>query len=582
MATGTIMDILLSPSQPNGPEALFVAEKIDNDTVNNADNTTNYTDLTNVPLLPSEVTNACNFENSFNDFYLSESYANYNDDETIDSQPKCNQEYYTILDEILCNLPKVLYINKLVQLCHDNDDDVRLYRSIIHKRAQEIPNCPSGTLIHRRTTENERSCTKYARDCYLLQQFINNRDPKYLTDVFTKPKLQQKSKNSVIYENNQSAALQAEMANVLSKTNLLSHSVDELNKSRTSDHEVINKLTNDLKEIKVYYANLVESTNRTLNYHMQLIQNLLMEVLTLKKNQTFIDNTVSQRALPNATIATLKCTSTLPSNTETSPQEPCKSLSNPVSLSNDTSISNKQDNLGSLSNKDTICTATDTLKCASTLFPNTTKPNQEHDKPQTKPEIIAKDKPISQTQEQSRPMTYAEALNSEKSITQVSRNIPVRVTNAAQSKPATRTFTQNRRPPNHHTRSNTEYERPLTKQTLRDDHTYTNEEPVFKSVPTGRTRRYYIGGISKLSNRAGTSKFFTDRGIEPATIRLIETKRGTLAAKIAFYEQDWETIENKAFWPRKMYCRRWYGEREWESLFYCPANDDVNEYPEID
>ena len=67
---------------------------------------------------------------------------------------------------------------------------------------------------------------------------------------------------------------------------------------------------------------------------------------------------------------------------------------------------------------------------------------------------------------------------------------------------------------------------------------------MFQSVPSGRTRRYYIGRIPKLSTRAGTFQFFTGRGIEHASVQLIDTTLGTFAAKVALYEQNWETVEN--------------------------------------
>jgi len=66
--------------------------------------------------------------------------------------------------------------------------------------------------------------------------------------------------------------------------------------------------------------------------------------------------------------------------------------------------------------------------------------------------------------------------------------------------------------------------------------------------------------------------FLKSKHITPATVKLIDTNRGNLAAKITLYEQDWDTVEQRHFWPRKMYCRRWYSEQEWESLLYTTAD----------
>ena len=103
-----------------------------------------------------------------------------------------------------------------------------------------------------------------------------------------------------------------------------------------------------------------------------------------------------------------------------------------------------------------------------------------------------------------------------------------------------------------------------------------NENPVFESVNSRRTRRYYVGGIAEYSNRSGMIQFLRSNGITPATVKIIDTHRGSLAAKITLYEMDWDTVERKQFWPRKMYCRRWYSEAEWESLFYTTADKESN------
>ena len=85
-----------------------------------------------------------------------------------------------------------------------------------------------------------------------------------MSEVFAKPKLQLKPKsqsNNEIHVT-QNATLQADMANPLSKTNLLSQNVDDINKSITTDNEVIRKLTSDLDNMNNYCEKLVESTNR--------------------------------------------------------------------------------------------------------------------------------------------------------------------------------------------------------------------------------------------------------------------------------------------------------------------------------
>ena len=90
-----------------------------------------------------------------------------------------------------------------------------------------------------------------------------------------------------------------------------------------------------------------------------------------------------------------------------------------------------------------------------------------------------------------------------------------------------------------------------------------SDEPIFESVVRRRTIRYYIGNIGPKSNRAGLVQFLKDYGVEPVGVRIIQTSRGCLAAKITVYASDRYTIEAPDIWPKKVYCRRWYGKQNW-------------------
>ena len=68
-----------------------------------------------------------------------------------------------------------------------------------------------------------------------------------------------------------------------------------------------------------------------------------------------------------------------------------------------------------------------------------------------------------------------------------------------------------------------------------------------------RTVRYYIDGKGTESDRAGLGQFLTDHGITPVGVRMIDTNRGRLAAKITAYKTDKHIVESD-IWHRKMYC----------------------------
>lgn len=77
-------------------------------------------------------------------------------------------------------------------------------------------------------------------------------------------------------------------------------------------------------------------------------------------------------------------------------------------------------------------------------------------------------------------------------------------------------------------------------------------------------------------------QFLKSKGVIPATLKLIDTHRGSLAAKVTIFENDWDTVERKSFWPHRIYCRRWYSEADWESLFYTTADRENNSASAVD
>lgn len=95
---------------------------------------------------------------------------------------------------------------------------------------------------------------------------------------------------------------------------------------------------------------------------------------------------------------------------------------------------------------------------------------------------------------------------------------------------------------------------------------FESEKPIFESVVRRKTIRYYIGGISSDSNRAGLVQFMDEHGVKPVGVRMIDTNRGSLAAKITVYATDRHIIESD-IWPRKMYCRQWYAKQRWNNKF---------------
>ena len=61
-----------------------------------------------------------------------------------------NQDYIRRLYKELVNLPRDIYIEKLLEVAHDSEDIVTWYRSVLFSRARSFPGCPSGYLLVRK------------------------------------------------------------------------------------------------------------------------------------------------------------------------------------------------------------------------------------------------------------------------------------------------------------------------------------------------------------------------------------------------------------------------------------------------
>ena len=72
------------------------------------------------------------------------------------------------LDASLQNLPKDMYVGKLLEMCLNNENMICWYRNVLCSRARLQTDCPKGNLINRKTTKSGSSAQKYARDCHTL------------------------------------------------------------------------------------------------------------------------------------------------------------------------------------------------------------------------------------------------------------------------------------------------------------------------------------------------------------------------------------------------------------------------------
>ena len=73
------------------------------------------------------------------------------------------------LDASLQNIPKELYIRKLLEMCFNNENRICWNRNLLCSRARLQTDCPKGSLIKRKITKSGLSAQKiYKRLLYLV------------------------------------------------------------------------------------------------------------------------------------------------------------------------------------------------------------------------------------------------------------------------------------------------------------------------------------------------------------------------------------------------------------------------------
>ena len=195
-----------------------------------------------------------------------------------ESQPICNQEFFCKLDEILVNLPRDLYVEQLVEQTNNCEETIAMYRSILAKKARMSEKCPNGPLYTRRTTKLETSSKRYANDCYALQSFIDNDDPKVLSEIIVKKRTIIKSEPA---EQNTPviglSSLKIEIAELKSEILELKSTVYAFKSEQTKDkakitalEKCVSELTEKIHTTNKQHPNQVELTKTVLNSNAKL------------------------------------------------------------------------------------------------------------------------------------------------------------------------------------------------------------------------------------------------------------------------------------------------------------------------
>jgi len=73
-------------------------------------------------------------------------------------------------------------------------------------------------------------------------------------------------------------------------------------------------------------------------------------------------------------------------------------------------------------------------------------------------------------------------------------------------------------------------------------------QPGYAHEDAPLLRRRYITEIQQKWNASQSHR----ESINPQSLRLIHTGRGSLAATVTVCQEDWESIETRRVWPRKL------------------------------
>ena len=109
------------------------------------------------------------------------------------------QAWFTDFDNVLLGLPKDSYVEKLLGLTDGNLHLVEVYRARLFEKAKAVraSDCPlTETLKQRKTTKSGHKSLKYAKDCYLVQTFIDGATLEEINDVFNVCRMRSSSSSS--------------------------------------------------------------------------------------------------------------------------------------------------------------------------------------------------------------------------------------------------------------------------------------------------------------------------------------------------------------------------------------------------
>lgn len=495
------------------------------------------------------------------------------------------------------NLPKELYVEKLIELTSSNEKYIIDYRTSLCSKAKTFDNCPPGNLTIRKTTKNCSSIIKYANDCFALTMFCNGETPTILADVLDKcknkppefPKTTIVQIRSTIQgllervtklEDNQSKSgktiqvLKKTIADLQTKNNSLQTENDQL-RDRFNAHatscETARKNTNStIKRLEG-----LDYTEYQMNYEKSKIElSRLSRLCTSLQKQITDTKTKLKIIIPQS-----------PSPLENNTQKADNTMSQMSDFTHEPLVYKPTCAQQSVNKTDDRPTSQDHLtvpnhannhnrdgKSTSAKPEDTHINSKQNDNPTVTETIMVKSQKQSDRDDMRRDQPQkavacrGTSTEPEKSLFRpmIPGNDHSRTEQVIYPNTTKSSRTKYRGEARTEARSNNEG---VVRRHDIGDHRGDESEPdIFEGVTYKRKARYYIAGISSRSTRTGLMNYVSKKGVKITHFVLFKPRYpgARLTAKINVSPKDSELLESGDFWPEGVSCRKWLGQRAWK------------------
>ena len=425
----------------------------------------------------------------------------------------------------------------------------------------------------------ESSAKRYANDCFALQTFIDNKDPKVLTEVIAKRRTLIKSEPSDTCISTPVAgtnSIRIELAELKAQILELKSTVPELKLEQVKDKQSIELLEKTVAELNAKIVTTRNEKSETQpkstiqsSNEKSKSESLFENIKRHEKSLQYPDETA---LVPNE-LCNLKnqgqfiTDDTVLKNTDTESREIYEhEMHEQVQITE--TEQNPNDRLGTRqqaaviteneSEKVGLQNENDNEVITETHIQETDDYFNDYDSGTSnkcKTREIGRDNLYLYYTDEGLPRfkrSKAPIDSSERASPSPPRQINVHTTNRNGPQSKNNAELKHRQRQNHQNQhykstsqsysAKTRYQRGLVNrnEAQNDANTYLDsphfdsfepEEPVFESFVRRKTIRYYVGNIGIKSNRAGLVNFLKENGVEPVGVRMIETNRGNLAAK---------------------------------------------------